>query len=30
MIDGKKLIEKLIIYAQAFLGLNELDVIYDD
>ena len=29
MIDGKKLIEKLIIYAQAFLGLNELDVIYE-
>ena len=29
MVDGKKLIEKLIIYAQAFLGLNELDVIYE-
>ncbi len=29
MIDGKLLIEKLIVYAQAFLGLNELDVIYE-
>ncbi len=29
MIDGKILIEKLIIYAQTFLGLNELDVIYE-
>ena len=28
MIDGKLLIEKLLVYAQAFLGLNELDVIY--
>ena len=29
MIDGKILIEKLIVYAQTFLGLNELDVIYE-
>ncbi len=29
MIDGKLLIEKLIVYAQAFLGLNELDVVYE-
>ena len=28
MIDGKKLIEKLLIYSDAFLGLNALDVIY--
>lgn len=28
MINGKKLIEKLLIYADAFLGLNSLDVIY--
>ncbi len=28
MIDGKILIEKLIIYAKTFLGLDELDVIY--
>lgn len=28
MTDGKLLIEKLLVYAQAFLGLNELDVIY--
>ena len=28
MVDGKKLIEKLLIYADAFLGLNALDVIY--
>ena len=28
MVDGKKLIEKLFIYADAFLGLNALDVIY--
>ncbi len=29
MVDGKILIEKLIIYAQTFLGLNDLDVIYE-
>lgn len=29
MIDGKILIEKLLIYAQAFLGLKDLDVIYE-
>ena len=28
MIDGKKLIEKILIYADAHLGLNALDVIY--
>ena len=28
MIDGKLLTEKLIVYAQEFLGLNDLDVIY--
>lgn len=28
MIDGKKLIEKLLIYADAFLGLNALDLVY--
>ena len=28
MTDGKLLIEKLLIYAQTFLGLNELDVVY--
>lgn len=28
MIDGKLLIEKLLVYADAFLGLNALDVIY--
>ena len=28
MINGKKLIEKLIVYADAFLGLNSLDVVY--
>lgn len=28
MIDGKLLIEKLLVYAQAFLGLNSLDIIY--
>lgn len=28
MINGKKLVEKLLIYADAFLGLNALDVIY--
>ena len=28
MIDGKLLIEKLIVYAQEFLGLVDLDVIY--
>ncbi len=28
MIDGKLLIEKLLLYARTFLGLQELDVIY--
>ena len=28
MIDGKLLVEKLLVYADAFLGLNALDVIY--
>lgn len=28
MIDGKLLIEKLLVYADSFLGLNPLDVIY--
>lgn len=28
MIDGKQLVERLLIYAQVFLDLNELDVIY--
>ena len=28
MIDGKILIEKLLVYADAFLGLNANDVIY--
>ncbi len=28
MIDGKKLIEKILVYADAHLGLNALDVIY--
>ena len=28
MINGNKLIEKLLIYADSFLGLNSLDVIY--
>ena len=28
MLDAKKLVEKLIVYAQEFLSLNELDVIY--
>ncbi len=28
MIEGKLLIEKLLVYADAFLGLNSLDVVY--
>ena len=28
MIDGKLLVEKLVRYAKAHLGLNDLDVIY--
>ncbi len=28
MIDGKKLIEKLLVYADAFLGMNALDEVY--
>ena len=28
MINGKKLIEKLLVYADAFLGLNALDEVY--
>ena len=29
MIDGKLLIEKLLVYAKKFLCLNELDVVYE-
>ena len=28
MIDGKLLVEKLVRYAKAHLGLNDLDVVY--
>ncbi|MBO5926437.1 MAG: galactose-1-phosphate uridylyltransferase [Clostridia bacterium] len=29
MVDGKLLIEKLLVYANTFLGLSELDIIYE-
>ena len=30
MIDGRILIEKLLTYAKAFLGLKDIDVVYDE